>query len=574
MCFAREAGNCHPEGAKNTKDEVARKAARRWTRTVWVKAPQKNLCGLDRSSGLSTAATRQTPPRGSLPVPLERENAVVLVRTVASRQIVVALNDVAKSHGIRAGMTFSQARALYADVVQSDHDPVRDATALEALARWMMRFSPIVALPERSKNSSITEDSSLFLDITGCEKVFRGFEGLLRQVEQALEGLRITHSCAIAPTPGAAWALTHSRHRIATLEQLPEALDGLHPSVLRVDRDIVESLVHVGLNTIGLIRKLPRQSLPSRFGPMLLSRLDQAFGLAAEVLVPVEPVAPIREKIEFEAAIDNPEVIDEARRILSHRVMSELARRGRGARVVEIEYFLPSGEPVRQTIRLSRASCDVRKLMNLLRCSNEQAVSCATGRPGRGRDALAIEYVPPDGFLGVGLTVVSSEKITDEQISLQGGDQFEAEREVESLVERLCARMGDQAVEKIQLVESHVPERAWKPEGSCVARSAGARSGAGNPLAGSRPLQLLPVPESAGVIVSPSHDLEGLPVSFTWNQQVHGLKHVIGPERIAGRWWEGHDRTRDYFDVENDRGERFWIFRVLETRRWYVHGQF
>ena len=70
-------------------------------------------------------------------------------------------------------------------------------------------------------------------------------------------------------------------------------------------------------------------------------------------------------------------------------------------------------------------------------------------------------------------------------------------------------------------------------------------------------------------------DLEGgRPVSFTLNDAIHRLHHVIGPERIAGIWWEGHNKTRDYYEVEASAGKRFWIFRVLQTARWFLHGRF
>jgi protein ImuB len=76
------------------------------------------------------------------------------------------------------------------------------------------------------------------------------------------------------------------------------------------------------------------------------------------------------------------------------------------------------------------------------------------------------------------------------------------------------------------------------------------------------------------VIVSPSNDREGRPISFTRAGDVHRLPLCIGPERIAGQWWEGRDKTRDYFEVEDSQGKRFWIFRVLQTGRWYLHGRF
>ena len=68
---------------------------------------------------------------------------------------------------------------------------------------------------------------------------------------------------------------------------------------------------------------------------------------------------------------------------------------------------------------------------------------------------------------------------------------------------------------------------------------------------------------------------EGRPVSITWGGgAVERLRQATGPERIAGRWWEGHGKTRDYFEVETQDARRLWIFRVLETGRWFVHGEY
>ena len=75
-------------------------------------------------------------------------------------------------------------------------------------------------------------------------------------------------------------------------------------------------------------------------------------------------------------------------------------------------------------------------------------------------------------------------------------------------------------------------------------------------------------------MVSPSEDRNGRPILFRHQNKVHELIHTIGPERIAGQWWRGHDRTRDYFDVEDKQGHRFWLFRVQETSKWYLHGFF
>src|SRR5439155_10545382 len=101
-----------------------------------------------------------------------------------------------------------------ATVVHGEHDPHHDAVALEALGRWMMKFSSIVApsnchvaATPASQLQKLPAGYGLFLDVTGCHRVFHGLENLLRLVDEALKKLRITARLAVAPTPGAAWAL-------------------------------------------------------------------------------------------------------------------------------------------------------------------------------------------------------------------------------------------------------------------------------------------------------------------------------------------------------------------------------
>ena len=75
-------------------------------------------------------------------------------------------------------------------------------------------------------------------------------------------------------------------------------------------------------------------------------------------------------------------------------------------------------------------------------------------------------------------------------------------------------------------------------------------------------------------MVSPSHDRDGRPILFRRDGKTHEVQYAVGPERICGQWWHGRDKTRDYFDVEDAAGRRYWVFHVLETNKWYLHGEF
>ena len=136
----------------------------------------------------------------------------------------------------------------------------------------------------------------------------------------------------------------------------------------------------------------------------------------------------------------------------------------------------------------------------------------------------------------------------------------------------------------------------WAPGGSIAPRRPramcpSARSGASNPLpppAGEtwpahwpRPTRLLSRPERIETLaLLPDQP----PTAFTWRGVRRRVKRADGPERIFGEWWrrDGEiDAVRDYFQLEDEAGERFWVFRRGDGEQpatgdltWFLHGLF
>lgn len=513
-----------------------------------------------RASGPSYM--KPTPPPVQRPAGTQRAAdgpAMVIVRTVAMRQEIVASSAAALEQGIRPGLTLTEARALFPQVISFDHDPLADTRALEGLARWMMRFTPVVSLPLPAKERRPDQDC-VYLDITGCDRVFRGYDKLVGAVIDALNRLRLSAGVGVAPTAGAAWALASfgTNGTIIRHEDIIAALSPLPVAALRLDDALRESLHHLGIETIAQLMGLPRSALPSRFGPELLLRLDQALGRIGEPLAPLPWRTSIEAKMEFEGPIESWETIWRVFQKLIGQVIVELTRRGCGARRLDVAFLRADKEMVRRTIALSRPNRDPKSLLNLLRSATEKV---------DGGD---------DGFMAIHLRVPLAERIDPEQIALLGGDRYAGEIELAGLIERLSVRLGDEAIARPVLVESHVPERAftWHASSESSTHAVLPEKIRGENPCRDRPLQLLPTPIEIGVMVSPSEDRDGRPILFRLKKQVHELRHAIGPERISGEWWRGHDKTRDYFAVEDMEGERFWLFRVHETNRWYLHGSF
>src|SRR5258708_3252491 len=141
--------------------------------------------------GIATAPS--PPPRPPPPPPL------VLVETIPPPQPLACACAAALAHSVRPGMTLPQARALCPGLTHAPHDPDEDRRALYRLARWLIRFSPVVA-PE--------PPDTILLDVTGSEHLFGSLDRLLNLIATALSRLHIAARVGIAPTVGAAWAIT------------------------------------------------------------------------------------------------------------------------------------------------------------------------------------------------------------------------------------------------------------------------------------------------------------------------------------------------------------------------------
>jgi protein ImuB len=544
----------------------------------------------------------------------------VVIRSIAQRRVVVDVSQEAQKTGIKPGMSAAEARALCLNLTCIDDDPRADRRALEALGRWLIRFTPLVARGwggvdenqtgdeqggyENRPESQSNQPPALFLDLTGCDRLFGGIARLLELIQAALNRFNIPARLAVAPTPGAAWAFAVTNGggaKIVEASSLPREILPLPVVTLRLEEAVVADLIHLGLLRVGDLLALPREQLPARFGPALLKRLDQLTGAVAEPLINLVSDPPIISRAEFDAPIEALEDIWLILERLLEGVVADLTRRNHGARQLRM-VLQPDrgwGRPtVTRLISLSRPHRNRRALLELIRCET-QRIDCE------------------HGFVVFQLDVPLHESISDAQIQLFEQGTIERQIELDRLIERLRVRLGAPAVIQPALVESYLPESAWQPatddqppasalkpakkktplpkrapaktalpktslpktalkELSKAALSADVTVGMPP-----RPLCLLPTPEEISVICEPSDDRTGHPRQFNWQGTVHRLAWVTGPERIAGQWWRGHHHTRDYYDVEDQAGRRFWIFRVLHllspqriVARWFLHGRF
>ncbi|MCA1605868.1 MAG: DNA polymerase Y family protein, partial [Acidobacteria bacterium] len=198
------------------------------------------------------------------------------------RAKVLLCCDRALQLGIRPGMPVAEAKAIEPALWVQDDDPPADCRALEQLAVWAERFSPIVGLEEGPA------PECLLADVTGCASCFHGEDRLIQRALGELHEQHWQARAALADTIGAAWALAHHvRSWVVTPPgEAAQALLPLPVTALRLPDEVLETLAELGIERIGQLQTLPRSGLPGRLGPLVLARLDQALGRQPKLIVP------------------------------------------------------------------------------------------------------------------------------------------------------------------------------------------------------------------------------------------------------------------------------------------------
>jgi len=470
-----------------------------------------------------------------------------MVRTIGQRRIVSARCERAAASGVRVGMTLADARSAFPpDRVHAvPCDTVRDAAALSGLARWAHRFSPRVA---------IDPPDALLIDLTGCARSLGGEAAIRENALASLGRLNIGVRCVIAPTYAGAGALArHTEASIIEPSALRPAIEALPVRALGLDPKAEAGLDEVGIDRIGQLIDMPRSVLPARFGHDLLLRLDRMLGRAMETIEPVRPEDPVRAGVDFDGPTHRWESIEHVVRTLLADLCEQLAGKDLGVLRLVLTLRRSDLPPAVLAFVASRPTHDAKHLWSLIRPRLERT---HLGFGVEGMDLLAERH-------GRIAHTQTSAWAADEE----NGDDPEA---FARLVDTLSNRLGRDRVLRAEPVDSHRPERAVVHRPATDSPGPAAPSDEAHPPP--RPTRLLSRPEPAEVLaLTPDGPVRRL----AWDGPARDAVTCLGPERIGPEWWRvarDHARTRDYFAIQEDTGRWVWLFRELETGRWFVHG--
>ncbi len=488
---------------------------------------------------------------------------------------------------------------------------------LAVVAGWCGQFSPLVGL------AADMPPEALLLDITGMELLFGSEEALARELLHSLARRGLATCAAIADAPGAAWALARWQERLPpaatcfrvlasgpaetfcqprgphTPGEIPaaaerarrawrlvvvppgktaEALAPLPLGALRLPAELLSTLRELGIVQIGQLLVLKRAALGARFGQVLLARLDQALGVAPEVIVPCSPPPQRESRLTFETAVQQADLLKTALAQQLAEVVEPLAACGQG--IVELECLLRGErqEEHRLRVRLFRPSAEIEHLLELISLQLERLSLCP--------------------LLSSEVRLIHSRPLEYRQHSLFDDTPRCRPHVLARLAERLASRLGPQGVVQLSLVPDAQPEYAWHAEPAADTSPWWAQQeqhGSRNPRRAKKSLAPgapSPANQAAGQVRSRSLFLRplrlqqpapvqvvslvpnGPPLVFRYQGREYRLVRTWGPERIETGWWREGRIRRDYFRVESTCGRWFWLFRRREDGHWFLHGTF
>ncbi|MBY5904177.1 DNA polymerase Y family protein [Rhizobium leguminosarum] len=484
--------------------------------------------------------------RADLAIPPEQ--AIAVIARSGSKRWVSAADTAARKAGVHVGMPAAKAQALFRGLMLVDADPLADAAALERITLWALTlYSPIVA---------VDGIDGIVMDTEGADHLQGGELPMVTRIANQFLARKLTARVAVADTWGAAHACARAISRetvIVPVGETVRAVEKLPISLLRLPGAVVSDLRTLGFQTIGELANTPRAPLTLRFGPEIGRRLDQMFGRISEPIDPIRTAELIEVSRAFAEPIGAAETIDKYVGRLVVQLIEELQRRGLGVRRADL--IVEKVDGTRQAIRAGTVKPvrDAIWLTKLLRDRTEKI------EPGFGIEKLT-------------LVAVMAEPLEERQKS---SSLVEDEvTDVTPLID-IYGNRG-QRVYRVAPVASDVPERSVQRIGP-----------AADPVEVTwvnhwrRPVRLLAHPELIEAIaLLPDRP----PVSITWRGKRRKVKRADGPERIFGEWWQRDaemEAVRDYFVIEDEAGERLWVFRSGDgidpetgSHRWFIHGIF
>jgi protein ImuB len=485
----------------------------------------KSRTAKSRTADLFAAATECHPTdlrdtsRTPAPTPAAAPAPIPTLAPVAAGQPHLSRPHLSRPHSKQLWYA-----AVFPELTQAD------TGALQKLCMHAQTFTSFV---------SVEPPNALLLEIKGSVKLFGSLEILHAGIDACWRRLAVQAFSAVAPSTLAALWLARANPagsgppiHFEDLRLLPGHLAKLPIACTAWDIERLQTLRAMGVTRVGELLRLPRSGLARRLSPAVVQDLDIALARQSAPRRAFVPRERFRERCDFETEIEHVAYLEKALEPMIERCAQFLRKRQAGVQTLQLRLKYREGPSSRIQLGLASITSERRRLADVL-C--QKLMRLELKAPVRGMELIS-------GSLR-GLSAGSLDALA----GLGSGNRDTAPQ----LVERLRARLGEEAVYGVAPIPEHRPEAAWRRvhELRLTSATKGGEEMVDPELP--RPVWLLdePVPLSKPEILQ-------------------------GPERIESGWWDGKGVARDYYVARQSHGARLWVFQERRSKRWYLHGVF
>ncbi|MFA5942041.1 MAG: DNA polymerase Y family protein [Sinimarinibacterium sp.] len=368
--------------------------------------------------------------------------------------------------GLPVGTALGDALARQPSLRAHPRRPAAERTTLKALAHGLYRYgSPVAAEIRELPEPGRAPQACVWIEIGASLRLFGDIDGVRARICADLVELQQSAQLGIAPTRGGAALLARAglAAAVTTIADLQHRLAALPVSLLPWPQALLDALHGMGLRRLDALFALPRAGFARRFGAQALLELDRLRGLASDPVRAITPPPRFRRRFELPGEVENIEGLLFPLRRMSMELQAWLRARDTGLHSLELCCEHAQRRRSAFKLRFLAAHRDGTRIFDALRERLNRAPLRAPVR------ALTLR-VDDIGPVASGQTELFDSA---------------AERQLQwnETVERLLARLGENALWTPEAVEDHRPERAGathkKPVGAAHGRDGTTNRGHG-----------------------------------------------------------------------------------------------
>ena len=465
--------------------------------------------------------------------------------------LILQINERARRCGVLPGLRYAAAFSLARGLRAGEIAPDEIHKAIVALTQRLMRFTPEI-------EPSAPEPGVFWLNGKGLQRLYASPREWGGAIYQDIKTQGFQANLVIGFSRFGTYAVAKEKQGITIFDEPAEERSAARKvplDRLNIEAKFRDTLLKLGIKTVGGLLSLPSAGLRERFG----AQAHRLYRMAAgDLWTPLDPCAP-EETVAQRYLLDDPE--NDVTRLLFlikqllHPMPATLAARAQALSALWLGFLIDKSEWLKEQIRPAVPTLDAVQILDLVRLRLESLKFSA-------------------GVVEIELTAEVC-AATVEQLRLFNEQPKRDFDSANRALARLRAEFGADAVVQAKLKDGHLPEArfTWEPLAQINLPE--------NGLNGAKRLNDLNGLNSSKTLVRRITEKPIMLAGGPFNRHEDGWlllgpKHgsidkLTGPYVYSGGWWN-LEIQRDYYFAETRRGDLLWLYYDRVRRRWFLQG--